>query len=111
MVKFLNLYWIILDEFQDAWCCYPLQKYTKIMVQADTEKELEKPLGQPQAISAFSGGLDSFFTAFRHSQDVHRRKKHNLLAGLMIHGLDIPISQEDVFTRALKKSTIIVSTI
>ncbi|WP_287278930.1 hypothetical protein [Okeania sp. SIO2G5] len=81
------------------------------MVQADTEKELEKPLGQPQAISAFSGGLDSFFTAFRHSQDVHRRKKHNLLAGLMIHGLDIPISQEDVFTRALKKSTIIVSTI
>ncbi|NEQ77073.1 MAG: hypothetical protein F6K23_31125 [Okeania sp. SIO2C9] len=100
-----------LDEFQDAWCCYPLQKYTKIMVQADTEKELEKPLGQPKAISAFSGGLDSCFTAFRHSKDVHRRKKYNLLAGLMVHGLDIPISQEDVFTRALKKSIIITNSL
>jgi hypothetical protein len=59
---------------------------------------------EEKAIAAFSGGVDSCFTMFRHKSGRYGRLTRNLQAGLMVHGFDIPLAQQEVFERAAKKS-------
>lgn len=58
------------------------------------------------ALTAFSGGVDSNFTAWRNSRDANppRFRSTRLHAGLMIQGFDIPLAQPAVFERALGRS-------
>ena len=93
-----------LEEFQAAWICWCPQKYQKIEIQA--EVECEQPIVTPEekAIAAFSGGVDSCFTVFRHKNGHYGRLTRNLQAGLMVHGFDIPLAQKQVFERAAEKS-------
>jgi hypothetical protein len=63
------------------------------------------------AIAAFSGGVDSCFTAFRHHASPSRRFQHNLQAGLMVHGFDIPLEDQQAFDGAAKKSKAILSSL
>ncbi len=100
-----------LDEFQAAWSSWKPALYQRITIKADQEQESEKLLEEEFAISAFSGGVDSCFTAFSHCQGINQRRKHNLQAALMVHGFDIPIEQKEVFERALIKSKTIVSSL
>jgi hypothetical protein len=46
------------------------------------------------AATAFSGGVDSCYTAVRYSQDddCRRQLEHPLRAGIMVHGMDIPLA-------------------
>ncbi len=64
------------------------------------------PAREPGAITAFSGGVDSNFTVWRHCQRLESPKFRttSLRAGLMIHGFDIPLSQEGVFESAWQRS-------
>jgi hypothetical protein len=41
---------------------------------------------------------------FRHKNGHYGRLTRNLQAGLMVHGFDIPLAQQEVFERAAKKS-------
>lgn len=92
-----------LEEFQAAWVSWKPERYTKINILADTEQE-SSPAPANEAVVAFSGGVDSCFTAWRHSQGLCGRQQRNLHAGVMVHGFDIPLNQTDVFNRAKLKA-------
>ncbi|NEP05692.1 MAG: hypothetical protein F6K25_24930 [Okeania sp. SIO2G4] len=100
-----------LEEFQIIWSAWKPEQYNIIQINAETEKEQETILATEKAISAFSGGVDSCFTAFRHSRGNCGRQKRNLKAGLMVHGFDIPVEQEEIFSRAAQKSQIMLSSL
>lgn len=50
--------------------------------------------------TAFSGGVDSFFTLFRHLAAHEPRPSHRVRYALFAHGFDIPLSDEHTFTTA-----------
>jgi len=92
-----------LAEFQAAWTCWCPGKYQSIAILAEVERE------QPQsniskAISAFSGGVDSCFTAFRHRKADSGRVQRPLKAGLMVHWIGRPLKQQQVFNLTTQKS-------
>lgn len=93
-----------LEEFQAAWVCWCPQKYRKIEITAEVEREQLITVPEEKAIAAFSGGVDSCFTVFRHKTGRAGRLSRNLQAGLMVHGFDIPLAQEQMFERAAEKS-------
>lgn len=92
-----------LAEFQAAWHCWRPKLYQQIDITADIEREQSK-LDSDQAIAAFSGGVDACFTMWRHRRKLCGRWQRNIQAGLMVHGFDIPLTQQEVFNRALQKS-------
>ncbi len=93
-----------LEEYQAAWTVWRPDKYTKINITADTEQENNLPPGDEVAVVAFSGGVDSCFTTWRHRTGQCGRWQRNLRAGMMVHGFDIPLDQPDVFARAAANS-------
>lgn len=100
-----------LEEFQSAWVCWSPQKYRHVEITAEVERE--QPITKPEekAIAAFSGGVDSCFTVFRHKTGRYGRLSRNLQAGLMVHGFDIPLSQQEVFQRAAEKSKAMLASV
>lgn len=92
-----------MQEFQEAWSCWRKEKYKQVEITADKERE---PQGKPRnsAVAAFTGGVDSTFTMYRHKTGQCGRLKRNITAGLLVHGFDIPLVQEDSFARASQKA-------
>ncbi len=90
-----------LAEFQAAWACWRPNTYKEVEISAESECE-ENADGSPDlAIAAFTGGVDSCFTMFRHRRGrLNKRLQRNLDAGLLVHGFDIPLDGEEAFQRA-----------
>ncbi len=99
-----------LDEFQAAWKCWRPDRYHAINVIAD-EEVTEDVEALDKAVAAFSGGLDSCFTAWRHTKGDCGRLERNLKAALMVHGFDIALHEPDVFSRAAENSRAIVESV
>jgi len=93
-----------IEEFQAVWHCWLGRKYSKVEISADIERYEPRAIHSESAIMAFSGGADSCFTAWRHSNGTCGRSKRNLPAAMMMHGFDIPLEEENVFRRAVEKS-------
>ena len=55
-------------------------------------------------ITAFSGGVDSCFSAFQHTAVSTIGPKRALKAALMMHGFDIPLSDPATFSRSAARS-------
>lgn len=89
-----------LAEFQAAWVCWRPDTYSAIEVAADQLSEAVAPQPQGLAVAAFSGGLDSAFTIYRHKVGTCSQAQRNIEAGLLVHGFDIPFEQSDAFERA-----------
>ena len=88
-----------LEEYQSAWNAWYPDLYTLIDIQADVESEIPGS-NEPSSLTAFTGGLDSAFTVWRHHKGYCGRQQRDLKAGVMIHGYDIPLGQPEVFDRA-----------
>jgi hypothetical protein len=99
-----------LDEFQAAWNCWRPDRYHAVNVIADEEVEWGVKASD-KTVAAFSGGLDSCFSAWRHTKGDCGRLKRNLKAAVMVHGFDIPLHEPDVFSRAAEKSRAIVESV
>jgi predicted PP-loop superfamily ATPase len=93
-----------LEEFQKIWRCWLPERYTKIDIIADVEREQPKADNPDSAIAAFSGGVDSCFTVWRHHTGSCGRLSRSLQAGVMVHGFDIPLKENDAFERAAERS-------
>lgn len=93
-----------LDEFQSAWVCWRPERYTKVEITADTEREHPGAGATDSAVTLFSGGVDSSFTAYRYRKGLCGRQNLDLRAGLMIHGFDIPLERKEVFSRAARRA-------
>jgi hypothetical protein len=100
-----------LTEFQAAWNAWLPNQYSLINIVADVEKEQISNQTSDKAIAAFSGGVDSCFTMFRHRTASCGRWQRNLKAGLMVHGFDIPLQQTEVFENATQRSQKMLSSL
>jgi hypothetical protein len=92
-----------LEEFQAVWANWLPKRYSTIGMAADVEAE-RGWIPQERAIAAFSGGVDSAFTVWRHYKDRCGRLRKPIQAGLMVRGFDIPVQEEEIFDRAADKS-------
>ena len=99
-----------LIEFQTAWSRWCPEKYRVIDISAYREAE-EEYNGPFDSVMAFSGGLDSCFTAWRHTKGRSGRLIQNISAGVMVHGFDIPVSEQDVFNRAVSNSRYLLNSV
>jgi hypothetical protein len=86
-----------LEEFQNAWQNWRPETYRKISIEADEEADDFEHSRSNDAIATFSGGVDGAFSVYRHSQGLCGRMNRNIIAGVFIHGMDIPLEKEDVF--------------
>ncbi|QLE59457.1 hypothetical protein FD725_20085 [Nostoc sp. TCL26-01] len=100
-----------LAEFQAAWVTWKPNLYRLIDIYAEVEKEPSNHRDLDKVITTFSGGVDSCFTSFNHRSNNSVNVKRNLQTGLMIHGLDIPLEQKEVFNNAVHKSKEILSSL
>jgi hypothetical protein len=103
-----------LAEFQAAWSSWRPNQYKLIEITAEREQEEsinENNQNIDKVIATFSGGVDSSFTMYRHSQETCGRQQQNIKAGLMVHGFDIPLAEEEAFNSAAKKSEIMLSSL
>jgi hypothetical protein len=95
-----------LCEFQEAWSAWLPKRYSAVRIITDQEKEVvKKKRDVTNGIAAFSGGVDSCFTVWRHRPDQKSVRRSNILAGVMVHGLDIPLSETEMFKAAALKSS------
>ncbi|MBW4635812.1 MAG: hypothetical protein KME30_29205 [Iphinoe sp. HA4291-MV1] len=92
-----------LTEFQTVWACWR-SHYKQVEITAEVEREQPTNNRTSRTISTFSGGVDSCFTAFRHAKKLCGRVQRPLEAGLMIHGLDIRLHEQQYFDNAAQKS-------
>ena len=99
-----------LNEFQTAWSRWLPDRYRIADIRADDERE-EPPSTESRAVMAFSGGLDSSFTAWRHTQGCVGRPQQELTAALMVHGFDIPLTERPMFARAAENSRYMLESI
>lgn len=60
---------------------------------------------------AFSGGVDSAFTAWRHQAGRAGRLNQPLQAGMMVHGFDIPLEQSNDFNRAAENARLMLASL
>ena len=100
-----------LEEFQAAWVAWRPQQLTLVEILPEKEQEREKQDVPPQAISAFSGGVDSAYTAFCHRTGRYGRRQRHLTAGMMAHGFDIPIDETQDFDQAAQRSAAMLSSL
>ena len=93
-----------LMEFQAAWASWLPDQLSIVQIVAEDEREPALDHSSPLAISAFSGGVDSSYTVFRHTLASQGRHTQLLTTGLFVHGFDIPLTQAEVFERATQRA-------
>ncbi len=93
-----------LEEFQYAWAAWYPGLYHRVEILADGKVEAAAAAGERPAVVAFSGGVDSCFTAYRHVRGVGTRFTRKLKAAVMVHGLDIPLEEPEMFKGAFERS-------
>jgi hypothetical protein len=99
-----------LEEFQSIWFNWYPSVYRIVDLWAEKELKHSATHTVQRTISAFSGGVDSCFTAWRHRQGRCGRLQQPLQTGLMVHGFDIPLTATDGFAgAALRAQKMLVS--
>ncbi len=77
-----------LTEFRDAWNCWLPDVYHKIDFEATTIDDSVETKNNG-AIATFSGGLDSTFTVWQHTQKLAGYRSQDIKACVFVHGFDI----------------------
>jgi hypothetical protein len=91
-----------MEELQGAWVMWRPELYRKVEIVADRECEAA-PAETTAAVSTFSGGVDSCFTAWRHRAKLAGPQQCDLRAGLVVHGFDIPLNMQADYNTAAEQ--------
>lgn len=91
-----------LVEYQSAWNKWLPETYSIIDIQVDTVRKNESPV--TGAICAFSGGVDSMFSVWRHSQGKNGYRSQNIKLCTLVHGFDIPLKDTTAFSNVAQRS-------
>jgi hypothetical protein len=91
-----------LSELSDVWHCWLPERYARVRVAADSVAQ-PGPSSE-DAVTAFSGGVDSTFTLWRHAATSSYLGRRTIALAVLIHGLDIPLDDEAAFRGALARS-------
>ena len=87
-----------LQNFQDVWDAWR-SDYTAIKLDVELEDDVDFNPDRT-ALLAFSGGLDSAYSAWQLKQD----PEIDHFSALMVHGLDIPLTDTKGFDSAFSRS-------
>jgi hypothetical protein len=88
-----------LEEFQQVWSAWRPDLFRRVEIRADVEKE-PAPAAGNGAVCAFTGGVDSAYTVWRHHAGLAGRGRRKIEAAAFVHGFDVPLSQPEAFARA-----------
>lgn len=88
-------------EFQNYWYAAAPQKYARIEIECDSQVEMER-IETDRSICAFTGGIDSSYSIYRHASGLCGQMRRNIEAALFVHGFDIPLSDTASFSRAFE---------
>lgn len=93
-----------IEEFQAIWSCW-VPRFRPIEIVPDSEVEAgSTPAGstpdaeRPRAMTVFSGGVDSCYTVWRHTQKLCGRRAVPIRSALMVEGFH-PGHYESIFVR------------
>lgn len=100
-----------LAEFQAAWHSWNPEEYEEVEILVDAEYERPRPSGPEKALLAYTGGVDSSFSAYRHSKGKVGRRSVNIAAGVFAHGFEIPLEQTEAFGNAARKASRVLDSI
>jgi hypothetical protein len=93
-----------LDEYMAIWEMWRPEEYRRVDLTADEETELPPSSESGLAVMAFSGGLDSSCTVWRHRRGPMGRRTRNLQAAVFVHGFDIPLTDPSSYERAARRN-------
>lgn len=96
-------------ELQEAWASWCPDLYNKIQILPDDIVDLSRAEGPPSAIAAFSGGVDSMFTALRHRLKWAGNGSYPLNALMMVHGFDVRLNTPSGFRLLVERFTPILN--
>jgi hypothetical protein len=99
-----------LEEFQAAWSCWRPGLYRPVDIRPDREVDGTGP-ADSSAVVAFSGGIDSLFSTWRHRAGSPLPRHRDLRAGVLIHGFEIPLEDEDGFRLARDRAVAALASI
>ncbi len=106
-----------LMEWQEAMASWHPGQLTVVPIRAEddgTTPAAPRPPGERRALMAFSGGLDSCFTAVRNAPRAAQlpgatsHRQTAATAGLMVHGFDIAVHESQAFRSAYDRSAAIL---
>lgn len=100
-----------LTEFQAAFCSWAPDRFAAIGFEATEARISSVPIAPDGAISSFSGGVDSGFTAWRHATNRCGHANQRIVAGLMVHGFDIPLEETAGFDVASRSARDMLETL
>ena len=100
-----------LSEFMTIWAVWRPERYRAVDITAEAEDEPPKQPEKGRAVMAFSGGLDSCFTAWRHRKALAGRRTQNLASGVFIHGLDIPLTRKASYEDLKRQNQLLLSSV
>ena len=92
-----------LNELQYVWHKWCPETY--FLVDIAVGHIVKNELRVDGAVVAFSGGADAQFTAYRHATGKAGYSTQSLLAGVLVHGFDIPLSDTKGFLGAAKMAS------
>lgn len=92
-----------LQEYQAAWHAWRPDRYTVIDVVPDSIVDDATGRTERGALSAFSGGIDSTFTAWRHSIKQQREDSYHLRDVLLVHGFDVGLNNASDFQSLIRR--------
>jgi hypothetical protein len=100
-----------LELLSQVWHQRRPELYQPLRFFADEERE-SVPSCSDEVIACFSGGVDSCYTFWRHSQKLVGRRNCKLNTGLLVQGFaDLPLDQPEAFTEAKRKCRLILDSI
>ena len=93
-----------LRDLQVVWQAWCPRHYSPADLAADAEEEPPWAAEPRGVLTAFSGGVDSSFTVWRHRTGRAGPRARGLQAAVMVHGFDIPLEEEEGFVRAAARA-------
>lgn len=89
-----------LEEFQRAWSLWRPGRYRPVRVSCDEEIEAGSPSQWRRGVVALSGGVDGTYAMLQHVGDGPARDRCELIAGMLVHGFDVPLHATVAFELA-----------
>jgi hypothetical protein len=97
-----------LEELQGFFALWEPDRYERITIVPDQEVEPAPNPSRQGLVLGFSGGVDSCFSVWHHRRGGGH---HDLRAGMMVHGFDLPLDRADAFERAAAGSSAILDSV
>ncbi len=92
-----------LKEFHDIWHSWNPKRFKNIEISVCQLLDPQDETRRQGAVAAFSGGVDSTFSVWRHQCGAVGKRSLDLRGCLMVHGFDVPHWNEEAFKRIFSR--------